>query len=266
LIDVIKSMWVGRRLSTMERLSIASYLYHGHPYNLYTYGEVSGVPTGATIKDAREILPESAIAKFQNLANFSDYFRYNLLLKKGGWWCDTDTICLRPIDLIDEHVFVQEYPYDQPILINGGYLKAPANSPVMQWLVAETEATDWNKISWAEIGPVLLTKAVERFSMPSYPPAAFNPISYKDRAIFIEGAAPKIHEDAFAVHLWHEMWRQTEDDVDATYSAGCLYEQFKRQYGIAVLPGAYRSPNAMARVTRRLRRLKKRLRSFVPIR
>lgn len=259
-------MWIGHRLSAMERLSITSYLYHGHPYNLYTYGELSGVPAGVTIKNAREILPESAITKFQNIANFSDFFRYNLLLKEGGWWCDTDTICLRPIDVIDEHVFVQEHTNDQPILINGGYLKAPANSPVMKWLVEQTRAMDWSKISWAEIGPVLLTKAVERFSIPSYPPAAFNPISYKDWAIFIKGAAPMIHEDAFAVHLWHEMWRRAEEDADAPYPAECLYEQFKRKYGIAVSPDAYHPPNATTRITRGVRRLKQRLRSVIAIR
>lgn len=136
--NTIQSLWVGQRLSTMERLSIASYLYHGHSYHLYTYGSVSGVPTRVMVRDASEILPKSEISKFRHIANFSDYFRYNLLLKKGGWWCDTDTVCLRPFDLIDEHVFVQEYPYEKHTLINGGYLKAPANSPVMQWLVGQT--------------------------------------------------------------------------------------------------------------------------------
>lgn len=261
--NIIQSLWVGPSLSTMERLSVASYLYHGHPYHLYTYGAVAGVPPGAAIKDASEILPESEIKKFRNLANFSDYFRYNLLLKKGGWWCDTDTICLRPFDLGEEHVLVQEYPFEQPILLNGGYLKAPAKSHVMQWLVEQSLLTNWSEMAWADLGPALLTKAAERFSLRSYPPSAFNPITYKDWEVFIKGPAPKIHDDTFAVHLWHEMWSRAEENVNAPYPSECLYEKFKRDYGIVALPGAYRAPTVSARIARRVRKLTRRVRSVL---
>jgi Alpha 1,4-glycosyltransferase conserved region/Glycosyltransferase sugar-binding region containing DXD motif len=259
--NTIQSLWVGQRLSTLERLSIASHLYHGHPYHLYTYGSVSGIPAGVMVKDAGEILPRSEVEKFRCIANFSDYFRYNLLLKKGGWWCDTDTVCLRPFDLIDEHVFVQEHPYEHPIWINGGYLKAPANSPVMQWLVGQSQSTNWSEMSWADIGPALLTKALERFSLPSYPSAAFNPIPYKDWTIFIKGAAPNIHKDAFAVHLWHEMWRKTGQDPDARYPSKCLYEQLKKHYSVATVPGARGGSTVMARFAGGVRHLKRRFRS-----
>jgi hypothetical protein len=249
----------------MERLSMASYLSHGHSYHLYTYGSLAGVPSGIVIRDGNEILPESEIGKFRSLASFSDYFRYNLLLKKGGWWCDTDTICLRPFDLNDEHVFVQEYPYELPILINNGYLKAPAGSPVMEWLVAQTQLIDWSTISWGEIGPALVTKAVERFSLPSYPPTAFNPISYKEWTTFIEGSAPQIPEDAFAVHLWHEMWRRAGEHGDAAYPTECLYEQLKRRYGVSVQPGGHSAVAFGARFTRVVRFLKRSVRSVAPL-
>ena len=29
-------------------------------------------------------------------AGFANFFRYELLRKRGGWWVDLDTICLRP--------------------------------------------------------------------------------------------------------------------------------------------------------------------------
>jgi len=260
--NAIQSMWVGESLSTMERLSIASYLRHGHPYHLYTYGHVREIPTGVVVRDAREILPECEIRKFPTLANFSDYFRYNLLLKKGGWWCDTDTICLRPFDMIDEHVFAQQHSYELPIHINNGYLKAPPNSPVMQWLVRQCHLTDWSNMSWADIGPDLVSRAVKHFSLPSYPPSAFNPIPYRDWTTLIEGSAPKIPEDAFAVHLWHEKWRRAGEHGDATYPFDCLYEQLKKRYGIAVL--TRRSPTLRARLARVARLLKRRARSVAP--
>lgn len=35
-------------------------------------------------------------------------FRYKLILERGGWWVDLDTVCLRPFDLDLEHVFASE--------------------------------------------------------------------------------------------------------------------------------------------------------------
>src|SRR5438105_1989553 len=90
--EVIQGLWVGERLSVMERLSIASFLHHGHAYHLYTYGPVAGLPAGAVRQDARAILPESMIFQYRDhasYAGFSNYFRYKLLLERGGWWVDT---------------------------------------------------------------------------------------------------------------------------------------------------------------------------------
>ena len=38
--DIIQGLWIGETLSTMEYLSIKSFLDNGHEYHLYTYGEV----------------------------------------------------------------------------------------------------------------------------------------------------------------------------------------------------------------------------------
>ena len=106
--NLIQGLWIGPRLSVMERLSIASFLHHGHDYRLYTYGPVEGLPAGAVLEDARSILPESMIFQYRehaSFAGFSNYFRYKLLLERGGWWVDTDTVCLRPFDFDEPYVF-----------------------------------------------------------------------------------------------------------------------------------------------------------------
>ena len=54
-------LWIGSRLSALERLSIASFLANGHPVHLYAYGPIEGIPAGTTLRDAREILPESEV-------------------------------------------------------------------------------------------------------------------------------------------------------------------------------------------------------------
>ena len=45
-------LWVGDTLSTMERLSIASFLAQGYEYHLYVYQTVSNVPRGTILKAA----------------------------------------------------------------------------------------------------------------------------------------------------------------------------------------------------------------------
>ena len=81
----IQGLWVGPRLSTMERLSIESFLRNGHEYDLYTYGPVDGVPRGAAVLDAAAVVPQALVAEFRCgggpcAAAISDAFRFKLLL------------------------------------------------------------------------------------------------------------------------------------------------------------------------------------------
>src|SRR4051794_17882417 len=86
--EPVQSLWIGPELSVMEQLSIRSFLANGHPFHLYVYSDVRGIPDGADVRDAREILPESMIfqySEYKTVAGFANYFRYKLLLDRGGW-------------------------------------------------------------------------------------------------------------------------------------------------------------------------------------
>jgi len=39
----IYGLWIGSKLSTMQRLSICSFMAHGHDYHLFTYEDVANV-------------------------------------------------------------------------------------------------------------------------------------------------------------------------------------------------------------------------------
>ena len=39
-LPIIQSLWIGQRLSDLERLCIRSFLQKGHPFHLYTYNEI----------------------------------------------------------------------------------------------------------------------------------------------------------------------------------------------------------------------------------
>ena len=234
--EVIQSLWVGRRLSVMERLSIASFLHHGHAYHLFTYGEVEGLPDGAVREDARAILPESMIFQyraFASYAGFSNYFRYKLLLDRGGWWADSDTICLRPFDWDEPYIFASEPTRDGLEVPSSSALKAPAGSEAMAEAWETCRSRDPKDLRWGETGPRLLGQIIDRFGLGRYlqSAATFCPVAYDDWPRLID-PADACHFDVStrAVHLWHEMWRREGCDKDRDYPPGGLYERFKGLY------------------------------------
>jgi mannosyltransferase OCH1-like enzyme len=232
--QIIQGLWVGNELSVMEQLSIASFLRNGHQYHLYVYEDVKSIPSGTTIKDANEILPASRIFQYKqqaSYAGFSNFFRYKLVLERGGWWVDTDTICLRPFDFEAEYVFSSEFAMGQEF-INSGIFKAPAGSVVMAYAWSVCETKDPEHLAWGETGPRLMATAVREFRLERYkqPAEVFCPIGYADWHKVLEPAADLRLDDSYAIHLWNERWRAAGQDKNATYPAECLYERWKGDY------------------------------------
>jgi hypothetical protein len=216
---IIQSLWIGPRLSTMEQLCIRSFLANGHEFHLYCYHPITGVPENTIIKDASEIVPESDVEKFPHLANFADWFRYNLIFKKGGWWVDLDTICLKPFDFVEEYVH-RCNPF-----------KCPPHAAVMEWCIAECKKKDWSKLKWTEIGPLLVEEATKYFPQIEFGTGqVFHPLDWPDWKRVIDPIRVPIHHDSYAIHLCHEMWRLNKQDPDAKYPNSCLYEELKRKY------------------------------------
>jgi hypothetical protein len=232
----IQTLWIGPRLSTMEQLALASFVHHGHEVELYTYAAVADVPSGVIVRDGNTILPESMIFLYrehQSYSGFSNYFRYKLLLERGGCWVDTDLIALAPLAFDDDHVFCSEEARGAQF-VTTSFIKAPAGSPVMQraWDLCATK--DPTQIRWGETGPALLREVVESLGMHAAvrPPTVFCPIPYPRWESLLDPAAPELPADALAVHLWNEMWRRNGKEKDAGYDPRCLYEQLKERYGI----------------------------------
>lgn len=230
--NIIQGLWIGSRLSTMEQLSITSFLRHGHEFHLYVYDEVKEVPPGTAIKDANDILPASAIFQYKNrpsYAGFADVFRFKLLYDHGGWWADSDMVCLRAFDFPDEYVFSSEMNGGTQ-LTNVGVIKAPVNSAAIAHAFRIAESKDPRKIQWGEIGPRLMGEVMKMFDLEKYqkPYYTFCPIS--DWRRFLQPYVAGLHPEAYAAHLWNEGWRLAKQDKDSAYHPDCLYEQLKRLY------------------------------------
>ena len=242
----IQSLWIGGRLSTMERLAIASFLANGHSFHLYAYEEVGGVPLGVDLLDAREVIPRNKIfryAKYESYAAFANLFRYRLLAEKGGYWVDTDVVCLRPFEHASEYVFAgqpsrlagKEGSGTAPI--NNCVIKAPRGSEIMCQCYEASAARDHRSLRWGETGPKLLSKEVSRLGLDEYvvDPVEFCPLPWWRWDVAIEPPVSRNHQlltdrKVLAIHLWNERWRRSGADKDGSYPPGCIYESLKCRY------------------------------------
>jgi hypothetical protein len=232
---IIQGLWIGPVLSTLERLSIASFLANGHAFHLYAYDEIEGLPKGASLVPADAILPRSRIFRYKesgSYAGFANLFRYKLLLDKGGWWTDLDTVCLRRFDFPEEYVFSSEVDRGVEV-VDAAAIKAPAGSALAEYAFQVSGSKDPERLGWGETGPRLLGQAVERFHLQPYvqPSATFCPIPWPDwDAALRPGGDSRIVPETFAVHLWNEVWRRNNHDKDAAYPPDCLFERLKAKY------------------------------------
>jgi mannosyltransferase OCH1-like enzyme len=233
--QIIQSLWIGAELSVMERLSLASFLAHGHEYHLYVYEDTKLVPEGTRIKDGNDILPSSMIfqyREFKSYAGFSNFFRYKLLMERGGWWVDTDMVCLQPFEYPADYVFASEVS-DGNEVASSAVIKAPANSEAMAYAWQTCQSKDVKNLAWGETGPRLVDEAVRLFSLQEFrqPARAFCPLSYSDwNRVLQPDGVQSFAENTYALHLWNEMWRRAALDKNQEFHPACLYERLKRKY------------------------------------
>lgn len=232
---VIQGLWIGPELSAMEQLSIVSFLRCGHEYHLYVYEDVKGIPAGTVIKDGAEILPASLIFRYNDFASyagFANFFRYKLLLERGGWWADTDVICLRPFDFPEQYVLSSELQSGAEV-VNAGVMKVPIGSAVMGYAWEICQAKDPARLRWGETGPRLMAEAVRRFALETYVRSyrVFCPLRLPEWQRVLEpNAVWECEQTAHAIHLWNEAWRRTGWDKNGSYHPDCLYDRLRRKY------------------------------------
>lgn len=232
---MIQSLWVGKRLSAMEILSIRSFLHHGHDYRLYVYEPVINLPEGAIACDASEILPASSIflyTDFKSYAGFSNFFRYKLLLERGGWWVDTDIVCLRPFDFPAPYVFASEMTKGGAVPASA-VIKCPADSAAMTYAWRVCASKEPALLKWGETGPKLVAEVIAHFSLEAFlhPPVVFCPVSCHDwETILVPETGLRRAEASYSIHLWNEMWRYYGRDKDGSYPSDCTYGRLQEMY------------------------------------
>jgi hypothetical protein len=242
--SVIQSLWLGPRLSTLEQLSINSFIANGHTFHLYTYDELQGVPSRAILCDASPILPRPAslqVTEHNSCAGFADVFRYKLLFERGGWWSDLDIVCLKPFAFDSQYVFASEHKPDGRAAIQSlsstgvtnCVIKAPQSCAILEYAVSVCRAKHNRPLKWGEFGPDLLNAAVEKFGLHSYVknPMTFCPIPYfRFHDVILPRKELQFASETYGIHLWNDVWRRFNADKDEEYAPQCIYERLKRMY------------------------------------
>ena len=236
---IVQGLWIGGELSNLEKLSIQSYIDNGHEFHLYTYDDVKGVPSEAIDKDGNDIISKSELFfyttpdHYGSYSAFSNWFRYKLLLEKGGWWSDMDMICLKPLNFPNEHTFSSEFTGEGDKHITSGLIKAPVGSEVMKYCWDKTQEIG-KEIKWGQIGPRLVKEAVENFKLENNveEPTVFCPTHYEDMESLIGTKNPNIQTHTHTIHFWNETWRTTNRNKDDLFDENCLYEVLKKRYHI----------------------------------
>jgi hypothetical protein len=165
------------------------------------------------------------------VAVFSDLFRYEVLAARGGWWIDTDVICLRRLP--EGHRFIAGF--EEEGLVNGAVMFSPPGTGLMRDAAQECRAIG-KKAQWGEVGPRLITRLMELHKLfdAVLPIADFYPIHWNEALAMLllpenATAARQRCAASYTLHLWNEMFGRAGVSRTSIPPVGSfLYEFFER--------------------------------------
>ena len=212
---VFQSFWFGDTISPYETMCLRSFLDQGHAFQLYTYSPQLQVPSGVQLRDAAELFDRREYFTYKkgkgagSHAAFSNLFRYKLLADRGGWWVDTDVVCLSSeIPAFDEFFAFQEHN-----VVNGAVLFFRRGDPLMLECLDEALRIG-NDPSWGEIGPRLVTRKIQENGRltNAQPSLTCYPVHHSEaldllRPRQFDVMAERIRQ-SFFLHLWNEVLRR----------------------------------------------------------
>jgi len=219
--EVFHSFYAGK-LQKLHFTSMRSYVAFGHGFKFWTYDQIKA-PCGIEVCDASEIVPVELYELWMGLShrrkfqNFSNYFRYLLIAKKGGWWVDVDSVCIKKHCFEEDYVFstidAPIWPELKGIVKNGnipnGVFKAPKNAPFLLELVDSLEPDFLTGTSndFGQWGAIAFSKSIYGNNVQQYQEkggSTFIPFSPRESVkMFIPNQELP---DAHAVHFFESFY------------------------------------------------------------
>ena len=240
----INGFWVGQ-IGELEIMSMNSFLDNGHPYHLWIYEEQKNIPNGVVLQNAEEIVPRKVYENWFSQQHkkhlkqtFANYFRYKLINKVGGFWCDLDFICLQPLDFQEDFIFcgVSDIPTRRELNIYfdkiGPYgncvnslFKSPPDQFFLEYMIREIEQDVIDGFcpeTFGIWGAVLLTESLIKFDLLKYKKNNIIEygINYSNRQ-YNDSELPL--PNSYTLHFYNYLGRK--DIVDNS-----LYDRMKKRY------------------------------------
>lgn len=237
---IVHFLWVEGTLSRLESLSINSFIKNGFTVYLWSYDQISNPPQGVVCRDGNDVISEKNIFRYKNgsLAGFANVFRYELLVKFGGIWADTDVICLINFDefkRIKVPFIVTEFRSKTSISVNNNLIFQPksASANFLEVVSGFSKAYDSSKLNWGDCGPKLLNLIARNY--PAVTPVAMtpnfaNPFDWFNCPEELFSAHSSIPEDCYFLHCYNETWRSGGYDKNSAFPAGSLIEKLYNIY------------------------------------
>lgn len=235
----VNTLWIDHQIGVIQKICYCSYLEQGHMVNVYSYQEIGNLPPGVVWKDANGILDQSLVFKDlrNSYATFSDWFRIALLYKNGGWWVDSDTICLKKFNIKDDFAFATEVvDAIGNVSVCNAIIKMPANSSIGNAILNEINeiitSKDVNSILWTEIGASILNRFIHGFGLEKHllSPEVFCPIHYFNFKEIFQRQAITFPKSTYAVHVWNKMWEWGGIDPENDFGDMSFFQDLKRKY------------------------------------
>lgn len=235
--QLFQSFWSGGSLSPYEWLSLKSFIDFGHRFDLYTFDLRLEVPAQVRVRDAAEFASREEIFVYEDgfgkgsPAAFANVFRYRLLAARGGWWVDTDVVCLS--DAIPEYSqFLARQDED---FVNNAVMRFEPRHPVMLRCL-EIAAEKGRSVRWGDLGPKLLTEVVRELGETEhiFDSSVCYPIHYTAaldvlRPSQLARIEARLTGSLF-LHLWNEMLRNAGVRKNYLPPRGSLLRRLAEQH------------------------------------
>jgi hypothetical protein len=165
--------WHGGPLTILNWVGVASFVRLGHTARLWAYDPLD-VPAGVVVEDASEIIPKEALFHFMNpvtgrpdVGPFSDLFRFKLLWMRGGWWSDTDVICLQRDIPPCDYAWAQITPEIDPSALAPSQIKFPRRDSIIEQLYKNCLEASRAIQSREHLGPDVFSKTLAGYPKPA---------------------------------------------------------------------------------------------------
>jgi hypothetical protein len=231
-LPIANAIWIGAELGPIHAACLRSFVRAGHKTVLHVYDPPSDVPSGVMLADARALIPQDRIVRYEEGGSpslFANLFRYQVLRAGLGLYVDCDVYCVRPIE---DAGYI--FGWQDRRIICGAVLKLPPDCPILArlcnlrdgfippWLGRRAQLklrirrfmrqpVPLARMEWGTTGPKALTWYAKRCGLASQaaPNDVFYPVAMSHIRLLLD---PDLRLDDLitcrtrTVHLWHALF------------------------------------------------------------